>query len=226
MAALAELRNQVNAMASAISQLMAERDEARSAAAAAQAQAGKGRHPHPPHPPPSHNILGANMNELQKLSKPNKLEKKSEYSDWVADLDSYLSLVHPKLSEAIQTIQNNSIIEYTATTDEEKEISRILFHTLKGLTAGLPKKVVKSQTNQNGFEAFRKLHQRMGDTDPEGETQLLIAIINFQFGKSIAEVEEKILKFEELCEQYDKIPSVVGIADNIKYQSSPRAAPL
>lgn len=160
MATVDELRQRLDQMGTAVQQLIVERDAARAAAAAA-VPASNARFA---------SILGVNVSELQKLSKPSKIKDQDGYIDWLSDFESYMNLINPIFGETIDEVKEDLLVPWAPSDDTEREVARVMYHTLTGITQGLAKKIIKSQTDKNGVEAFRKLHMRMSMSDDQGET--------------------------------------------------------
>ena len=94
------------------------------------------------------------------------------WANWSWELEQYLGCLDRSFANELQTIRrnpNNPIVLSTL-TPEEADRSRLLYGVLAGLLHDKGKRMLKSLSDSNGFEAYRLLSQ---DSTPCSRNRVL-----------------------------------------------------
>ena len=140
----------------------------------------------------------------------------SEFSDWDFTVRCHVASVSSEMGKDMERVGQSCTKVVPLQNDPlELERSRTLFSMIALLTEKHARKIVRATPDMNGLEAYRRLVERFGGRDEQGETSMLIRVMNFDFG-TIDEMEGKFEEFNLLVKDHDDVAGVDEIGDQIK----------
>ncbi len=143
--------------------------------------------------------------EVVKASRPGEFNgTKGTWSAWDKNLVGWLSAQHAGFDELLSAAANSES-ELGIGSGDTRELGKILHQLFKTLLRGKADKLTRNVTKQNGFEQYRLLARRFGNRSEQGDAVLLRKIVDFSFGKTVAEVEIKFAEFLELINLYEEL---------------------
>ena len=136
-------------------------------------------------------------------------EERKTFPDFHKKFKTWLSAIAPRFGEHMEVIERNTGTRLNAAdmTPRTASLGKKLYAVLTSYTKGRPLRTISKVPGQNGFEAYRLLvHENM----PKSRVRnfhLLRNIINFK-ADSGRSLNENVLAFEQLIEDYEKISSI------------------
>jgi hypothetical protein len=141
--------------------------------------------------------------------------KKLDFADWNFKLKAFIGNLNQKALKAMCLIEHSQdTLKPENYTDGEQQLASSLYFQLTMYTEGTPLGIIRKVTNQDGFEAYRKLcyqydPQTMGNT-----LARLMKILEFNFGAD-GDFLDKLASFEGMIEEYEKSAGE-ALSDNIR----------
>ena len=157
--------------------------------------------------------------DLTKLGKIDPFKGKEEqWQEFSFSFKSFIALMSEDMKDRMDEVeQEKTPVTLDAMTEDGRRAARQLFYMLTTLTKNQPNKLVRNlRDTSNGMEAWRSLYQRYGRADMQGKMGTLSTILTYNFGAKIAEVEEKLLSWKSMIEDYDNLPDANVIEDDVK----------
>ena len=180
--------------------------------------------PGPRFPGRDYSKIHGNMagNLKLRIDPPSKFSGKENYEEFAKKLRNYMCLSDLRYA-AEMTWATKRITPITVETLRERDVdekheghteklSSLFYYVLSGLVEGPAYTIVDQIDDANGFEAWRRLHQRYAKTKLQSAIMQLVTIVNTKFQEksfetTFAEWETNITKFEMAVgrELYDEI---------------------
>ncbi|CAK0903384.1 unnamed protein product [Prorocentrum cordatum] len=105
-------------------------------------------------------------------------------------------------------------LNYANYDDERRQMAQSLFYQLTMYTEGTPLGIIRKVSNQDGFEAYRRLSSQYDLQNMGSILSRLMRALEFDFGGE-AEFLDNMAKFEISIEEYEKLASE-ALSDNIR----------
>ena len=119
---------------------------------------------------------------LAKDMKPNMLDKEEQWRRWKSDIEDYCEEMFPGMKEMLEKARDSDITVdepwFEGATEMWWQKSDMLFRFLKRYTGTEAKRVVLGVSDDNGWEAWRKLHQQYEPATVTREAQVLSRYTN------------------------------------------------
>ena len=92
---------------------------------------------------------------------PRTLEKQDEWKQWKSEIEDYCEVVMQGTKEVLEEIRNKrDAIEERDLRGTWWKIRSDIWRLLKRFTSGEARRIITSVNKDNGFEAWRRLHQQ------------------------------------------------------------------
>ena len=162
--------------------------------------------------------MTSNMTEKATLlsakdMKPNILQKDEEWRRWKSDIEDYTEEVFRGMKEMLDKAKGaeNEIAEswFSATEYEWWGKAEMLYRFLKRFTGTEARRIVMGVSDDNGWEAWRKLNQQFEPGSVTREAQVLAKYTNMVNRKAKTPKETKALMIE-LNERAKRVEEVTG----------------
>ena len=137
-------------------------------------------------------------------------EERKTFPDFHRKFKTWLSAIEPRFGEHTDSVEKDTGIPLITAemTPRTEAVGKKLYAVLTSYTKGRRLRTISKVPGQNGFEAYRLLvHENM----PKSQVpnfHLLQNIINFK-SDSGRNLNENVLAFEQLVEDYEKISNVL-----------------
>ena len=145
--------------------------------------------------------------------KPNILQKDEEWRRWKSDIEDYTEEVFRGMKEMLDKAKGaeNEIAEswFSATEYEWWGKAEMLYRFLKRFTGTEARRIVMGVSDDNGWEAWRKLNQQFEPGSVTREAQVLAKYTNMVNRKAKTPKETKALMIE-LNERAKRVEEVTG----------------
>jgi len=165
-----------------------------------------------------------------KNAQPDKLSKNDEWRQWKSDVEDYCEETFAGMKDILDRVRraDSAVDELWFNSDEDQwwQKGEMLWRFLKRYTSGESRKVVTGVREDNGWEAWRKLHLQFEPGLVMREAQVMSQYTNMvnkraknpQETRSLmVELEERAKRVEEISgEQIDsrhEMSVIVGILD-------------
>ena len=226
---MAALANQVAQLTAELTRQAAQIEAAETAASIAAATAAEqinGPMTAPLEPRDQVSELIASLTKEQKRSRADDLGRlgrpsvydplKGDWHDWEFTFLSYLGVIDEDMVTQVLATRYLTTQVPTTRDPEDEARARRLFYQLVLLTTGSARKIVRNVGSMDGYEAYRLLSRQFGTGTLESATGLMIQIMQFNFGTSIAAVEERLTEWTVMIGRYDTIQNVNVLPDELK----------
>ena len=155
--------------------------------------------------------------------KPTVLTKDDEWRMWKAKIEDYAEEVHQGMKQVLERAEKaNDVIDDLWFKEEEESwwrLSSTLYRMLKNYTGTEAQRVVRGVTEDNGWEAWRKLHHHYEPNTAMREAQVVnrfTAMINRK-AKDAKELKERMVEFNE---RIRRVEEVTGKPPDARYAMS------
>ena len=144
---------------------------------------------------------------------PKTLEKQDEWKQWKSEVEDYCEVVMQGTKEVLEEVRNKKdAIEERDLRGTWWKIRSDIWRLLKRFTSGEARRIITSVNKDNGFEAWRRLHQQY-----EQGSAMKEAVARSQFTGMVnkkaktpketrtlmVELEDKAKKIEEITGEKD-----------------------
>ncbi|CAK0857324.1 unnamed protein product [Prorocentrum cordatum] len=141
--------------------------------------------------------------------------KKPDFHDWAFKFKAYIGNQSRKCLEGMTQVEySQNQLNYANYDDEWRQMAQSLFYQLTMYTEGTPLGIIRKVSNQDGFEAYRRLSSQYDPQNMGSILSRLMRVLEFDFGGE-AEFLEAMAKFEISIEEYEKLASE-ALSDNIR----------
>ena len=124
-----------------------------------------------------------------------------EFEDWAFRARSTLAMLHEDVDEYLATAElSPSAIWQGILTAEARVVSKAVFHHLSQVLTGRAGLLARTAERGNGFELWRRLHERWRLTASGATTALLVQFLS-PFWEAVMRAQD--LSFPEVLEQWD-----------------------
>ncbi|CAK0853235.1 unnamed protein product, partial [Prorocentrum cordatum] len=141
--------------------------------------------------------------------------KKPDFHDWTFKFKAYIGNQSRKCLEGMTQVEcSQNQLNYANYDDEWRQMAQSLFYQLTMYTEGTPLGIIRKVSNQDGFEACRRLSSQYDPQNMGSILSRLMRVLEFDFGGE-AEFLDSMAKFEISIEEYEKLASE-ALSDNIR----------
>ena len=137
---------------------------------------------------------------LAKDMKPNMFDKEEQWRRWKSDIEDYCEEIFPGMKEMLEKVRDSDItvdeVWFEGSTSMWWQRSDMLFRFLKRYTGTEAKRIVIGVSDDNGWEAWRRLHQQYEPVTVTREAQVLSRYTNMVTKKAKTPKETKALLIE------------------------------
>ena len=155
--------------------------------------------------------------------KPNILNKEDDWRTWKAKVEDFVEEVHPGMKKVLERAErSNDIVDDLWFKAEEEgwwKLASTLYRMLKNYTGTEAQRVIRGVTEDNGWEAWRKLHHHYEPSTAMREAQVVnrfTAMINRK-AKDTKELRERMVEFNE---RMRRVEEVTGNPPEARYAMS------
>ena len=145
--------------------------------------------------------------------KPTELTKDDQWRRWKADVEDFAEETFPGMKEVLEKARDSEVTVdeewFDATQAAWWGKSDMLYRFLKRYTGTEARRVVQSVPEDNGWEAWRRLHQQYEPATVTREAQLMSRYTNMVTRKAKTPRETKMLLIE-LGERAKRVEEVTG----------------
>ena len=150
---------------------------------------------------------------VAKDMKPPVLDKEDQWRRWKSDIEDYCEEVFPGMKEMLEKVRESDITVDEPWFDGASaawwQRGDTLFRFLKRYTGTEARRVVLGVPEDNGWEAWRRLHQQFEPATVTREAQVLSRYTNMVTKKARNPRETKTL-LNELSERAKRVEEVIG----------------
>ncbi|CAE7214928.1 unnamed protein product [Symbiodinium sp. CCMP2592] len=165
-------------------------------------------------------IRGRDLAKVLKAPEPFRPKDRdaelSLWANWSWELEQYLSCLDRAFGVELQTIRRRPAnpIAHASWTEAEADRSRLLYGVLAGLLHDKGKRVLKSLTDANGFEAYRLLSQDLMPSSRNRILALLQAIHSWPAFDNRTGLMTQLTRFESAVNEYEGLTGTSMSDDN------------
>ncbi|CAE7034980.1 unnamed protein product [Symbiodinium sp. CCMP2592] len=165
-------------------------------------------------------IRGRDLAKVLKAPEPFRRKDRdaelSLWANWSWELEQYLSCLDRAFGVELQTIRRRPAnpIALASLTEAEADRSRLLYGVLAGLLHDKGKRVLKSLTDANGFEAYRILSQDLMPSSRNRILALLQAIHSWPAFDNRTGLMTQLTRFESAVNEYEGLTGTSMSDDN------------
>ena len=149
-----------------------------------------------------------------RIDPPNKFEGSENFEDFANRVTSYMSLSNEHFrnlltvcckfpSEVTEYELLQADTRYQLAAGTSQKLSNTFYYVLSGLVEGAPSILIDQIDDDNGFEAWRKLHARYAKTKLQTSIMMLVEIVNTKFDNDKT-FESKLTKWEANITKFEK----------------------
>ena len=92
---------------------------------------------------------------------PRTFDKQEDWKQWKGEVEDYCDVIMEGTKDVLEEVRNKrDTIEETDVKDKWWKIRSDLWRLLKRFTSGEARRIITSVNKDNGFEAWRRLHQQ------------------------------------------------------------------
>ena len=141
--------------------------------------------------------------------------KKPDFHDWNFKFKAFIGNQSRKCLEGMTQVEYGQVqLNYANYDDEWRQMAQSLFYQLTMYTEGTPLGIIRKVSNQDGFEAYRRLSSQYDPQNMGSILSRLMRVLEFDFGGE-AEFLDNMAKFEISIEEYEKLANET-LSDNIR----------
>ena len=150
--------------------------------------------------------------------KPTILTKEDDWRTWKAKIEDYAEEVHQGMKQFLERAEkaNDAIDDLWFRKEDENwwKLSSTLYRMLKNYTGTEAQRVVRGVTEDNGWEAWRKLHHHYEPSTAMREAQVVnrfTAMINRK-AKDTKDLRERMVEFNERMRRVEEVTGKPPVA--------------
>jgi len=151
------------------------------------------------------------MIDTKQIGRPEKFSGRDEdWNEFSFGFTNYLACLHPKLPEVMDKIAKMDTVYKLddSLADSDRRTINMLYFILSQLCKGRSRRIIKKEDKtKNGLEAWRLLMSRYEPKDVEAGnryTAMYMEILNPEFSLELTEIEDSILDWENLIDEYER----------------------